>query len=201
MIDALYRARDRRGDGSGALTKLQADIRGQEAKVEKVANTLLDVGVSEALRNRLRQEEDRLRELRGRLAKASTADRALPPPFDVEGLLAAVSDVERAAETDPARAREALAALYEPFLMVPGPDGYTVRIKPRNTTAALAGGPQCLPHVVAGARWTSSLLPKTPCIQAESTPPAPALSPVVGILCMAPGYPTDTGTSYGEGRP
>ena len=105
----------------------------------------------------------------------------------------AMDALDRAALRRLAQAKEALAAIIESIVLTPGPDGYAAKLTLKNRTAAPGSG--LFVQTVAGARWTSFLLPQMPCIHADSAPPAPAPSPVVPTLYMVPGYATDTGSN------
>jgi hypothetical protein len=60
---------------SSSRAQLETEIRAQEAKVARVADGIIEVGVSEHLKERLHQEEERLRDLRQKLAKAPSPSR------------------------------------------------------------------------------------------------------------------------------
>jgi site-specific DNA recombinase len=118
---------------------LGAEVTAAEARAEKVADALARIGFSETLARKLRVEEDRLRDLRTRLARA--APTAKLPKVSVEQVLAALRGLETLASKRPEQARTALAAVVESVKLTPGADGKvraTLRLK--NETAALASG-------------------------------------------------------------
>jgi hypothetical protein len=100
--------------------------------------------VSEELMSRLRTAEEKLRELRRRLADASTPT-AQRVPVDLRQAAQAFQDIEQLVQVDPAAARARLSKYLEPVVMTPAPDetgtvSYTFDITLRNETATLAGG-------------------------------------------------------------
>jgi len=132
---------------------LEERTRAQEARVEKVGRLLVEVGASEYLTAALRQEEERLRGLRQRLAEAR---RKLPVPgakLAVERVAEVVRDVAVLANTDPLEARRALGEAIEPVVMMPTADGYDVEVTLKNTTAApISEGGRVLVNQDCGGR-------------------------------------------------
>lgn len=102
-IQAAEEARTRPDDGG--VRKLETAVRAQEARVEKVASTLLEVGASDFLKAKLRQEEETPRECRQALGTAATPKRAARPlpKITVEEVLAVLEDVERISRHAPPR--------------------------------------------------------------------------------------------------
>ena len=136
----------------GGLGKLEAAVRAQEARVERVADTLLEVGASDFLKAKLRHEEDKLRDARQTLAATipKRAARSLPK-ITIEQVLAVLEDVDRIARDAPRRAREVLATVIEPVVLMPTPDGYEAEIRLKSRTAALASGRPVFDEVGCGA--------------------------------------------------
>jgi hypothetical protein len=103
----------------GERDALEQSVRDQEARVQKITEGFARVGFSEALAAQLRQEEDRLRELRSRLAalepEPEKARKALDPAV-AERLALRIEEYARKA---PERAREALAAVVTPIVLKP----------------------------------------------------------------------------------
>jgi site-specific DNA recombinase len=96
--DAMRTAEESEAESDdGGLRRLEAAVRAQEARVEKVASTLLDVGASDFLKGKLRQEEEKLREARQALAASLAPKRAARPlpKITIEQVLAVLEDVER----------------------------------------------------------------------------------------------------------
>jgi hypothetical protein len=149
-VQAVEREAARTSGKQDEAARLEAEVRAQEATVEKVANTLLEVGVSDHLRARLQREESKLRDLRRALASAPKAKPKVRR-LSLETILAEVLSVTAAAVLSPPKARDALAGLIEPVLMRPTDDGYEAEIQPKTTTATRVGGRQSLNCEVAGA--------------------------------------------------
>lgn len=115
-------------------------MRKQEARVEKVGRTLLEVGASDYLKAALRQEEERLRDLRQNLAAAVQRQ---PPPeakLDVTRVAAVMRNLSEVAASDPAEARRVMSEVVEAVVLRFTPEGPEAEVTLRNTTAALAGG-------------------------------------------------------------
>jgi hypothetical protein len=55
-----------------AVTRLEKDVQAQAAAVDRIGNRLIEVGASDFLKERLRGEEAKLRDLRHALAKAAS---------------------------------------------------------------------------------------------------------------------------------
>jgi hypothetical protein len=121
--------------------RLEKDVQAQAAVVERIGNRLIEVGASDFLKERLRAEETKLRELRHALAKASLPKGEAPErKVSLEQVLAVLEQVEKVAAKSPARAREVLAGVVEPVTLTPTGDGYEVSLTLKNETAALAAG-------------------------------------------------------------
>jgi site-specific DNA recombinase len=138
----------------GTFRKLQTAVQAQEARVEKVASTLLQVGASDFLKAKLRQEEEKLREARQALAVAATPKRTARalPKITIEEVLAVLEDVERIAREAPRQARDVLATVIEPVILNPTPDGYEAEIRLKSRTATLASGRPVFDAMSCGGR-------------------------------------------------
>lgn len=127
----------------GEELRLVAAVRAQHAKTEKIAATLVEVGVSESLRAMLAREEERLRDLRRQLAEVSVPPVARAT-LNLRQAAQAFEDIEQLVQVDPSAARARLARYLEPVVFTPvEEDGelvYTAEITLNNETAALAGG-------------------------------------------------------------
>jgi site-specific DNA recombinase len=111
--------------------KLEAAVRAQAARVEKVAEAIATIGCSETLARKLREEEAKLRQARAALARVAPAKKpadAGPKPT-VEQVLAVMRDVERVYRKDPRLAREALASVMEPVLLHPTDKGLKAEVR------------------------------------------------------------------------
>lgn len=129
-------------DTDDELPRLQSQVRSQERQVEKATDILFQVGVSDALKARLRTEEEKLRDFRAKLAAATP--RQIPTTarevskHQVVKLLEEVSTVARKA---PRRAGKVLATVIEPVVLRPVEKGYEGDVwLRRNDSAALSGG-------------------------------------------------------------
>jgi hypothetical protein len=122
--------------------RLVAEIRTQQSTVQKIADTLLAVGVSETLRAMLVKEEDKLRDLRRRAADAA-APKAPRTAIEPARVGAALSEVERLADRDPGSARDRLARYLAPVVLRPVMDQARFRLRKLlillNATFALRG--------------------------------------------------------------
>lgn len=148
-LAARQHARQR--EENDAVARLERDVTAQAATVEKIGNRLIEVGASDFLKDRLRAEEAKLRDLRHLLAKASIPRRpAAPPELSLDQVLAIVKRIDSIADAEPARAREALAALIEPATLTPGPEGYAIALTLKNEAAAIAGGRSMLEQSCGG---------------------------------------------------
>ncbi len=135
-----------------AVARLEKDVQTQTAAVERIGNRLIEVGASDFLKERLRAEEAKLRDLRHALAKASIPKQAAPArKVSLDQVLAVLQQVERVAAKSPARAREVLASVMDPVVLTPTPEGYEASLTLRNETAALAGGRTLLSESCGGA--------------------------------------------------
>ena len=144
----------RSGAKDGDLTKLEAAVRAQEARVEKVASTLLAVGTSEFLVAKLRQEEERLRDTRQGVAAAVASKRTarVTPKITIEQAMAVLTDVERIGRKAPRQARDVLASVIEPVVLTPTATGYEAEIRLKSRTAYLAAGRPVFDVVGCGGR-------------------------------------------------
>jgi hypothetical protein len=144
-------------EANDAVSRLEKDVQAQAAAVERIGNRLIEVGASDFLKERLRAEEAKLRDLRHALAKASVPKDAAPAPkVSLEQVLAVLEQVEKVAEKAPARAREVLAGVMEPVVLTPTPEGYEASLTLRNETAALAGGRTLLSESCGGLQLRDS---------------------------------------------
>jgi site-specific DNA recombinase len=135
------RAHEREKAEGDKVSRLEKDVEAQAAIVAKVGDRLIEVGASDFLKERLRAEETKLRELRHALALASVPRSATPAPqVSLDQVLAVLRQIETVAAKSPARAREVLAGVIEPATLTPGPDGYEIALTLKNETAAIAGG-------------------------------------------------------------
>ncbi len=101
-------------------SRLEGDVRAQEARLRRVTEAFATVGQSAALVAQLRREEARLQALRSRLAAAEAS--AKPPPaitVNPEKLAKYLRHVEKLAEEAPASARAALARVLAPVMLHP----------------------------------------------------------------------------------
>ncbi len=128
------------GEAAGPGRKRQQFPMGRDFG-EGQGDRLIEVGASDFLKERLRAEETKLRELRHALALASVPRSATPAPqVSLDQVLAVLRQIETVAAKSPARAREVLAGVIEPATLTPGPDGYEIALTLKNETAAIAGG-------------------------------------------------------------
>jgi hypothetical protein len=141
-LDEVVRAEEaaRRSGKPPEVVELEADVRKQEARVEKVGRTLLDVGVSDYLRAALRQEEDKLRGLRQQLAAAIQRQPAPGAKLDVARVAAVMRNLSDVAASDPAEARRVMAEVVESVVLRFTEDGPEAEVTLKNETAAIAGG-------------------------------------------------------------
>ncbi len=136
-LAAAERGRGRRGNG--AVEQLEGEVRAQQAKTERIAAAIVEVGVSEALRTALLREEERLRTLRARLAEVRRP-KVVALALDLSRAAQAVRDLAQLAAADVGAARAQLARYLDHVVLRPADDGYDADVVLRNTTAALAGG-------------------------------------------------------------
>jgi DNA invertase Pin-like site-specific DNA recombinase len=138
------RARDEaeRALGSNAkLDALQAEERAQQAKVDRLVESLASVGVSDAVTKRLKAEESKLVELRAKRVALSQADRPKRlPAINVDALVADLRSLKTLSEMDPAAARESLQRVVESVVLKPVEGEYEATLSFTNYVAALAGG-------------------------------------------------------------
>ncbi len=121
---------------------LDREIRQARAEAQKVAGTLLAVGVSDTLRERLAEVEARVRGLEARRAalRAPAPPRKGPPLPSAEQLRAAllgVAEALGAAGSD--QANRALRASFEPVVLTPSAEEWAMRTALRLDPAALVG--------------------------------------------------------------
>lgn len=101
-------------------------LRAQEAKVAKLAAAVDDYADIESLVSRLRAEEATLRDLRQRAATAP-APRRVAPPYPTPGQLSTLwADVEGTLQATPQEAKEVLAARFEPVMLTPHEEAWTM---------------------------------------------------------------------------
>ena len=123
-----------------ALPDLNVRVKAQEKAVEKIADVLVEVGVSATLKTRLRAEEEKLALLRAELARATTP----PAPVrraDTAQVVELVQNVRKISRKAPSRAGKVLATVIEPVLLRPVEKGYEGDVWIRNDSAALVGRP------------------------------------------------------------
>jgi site-specific DNA recombinase len=127
---------------SPEVAALEAEVRAQAAKVDKVGRMAIESEDSEFLTAALRAEEINLRALRTKLAAATKAGARKPSTkVNVAEILTIMRDIARVAASDPTKAREVLAVTVEPIALRPAPGGgYEAEIALRNDSAAIAGG-------------------------------------------------------------
>jgi site-specific DNA recombinase len=120
---------------------MAAEVTAQEKKVERLLDTIMNLGVSEATTRRLKAEEAKLIELRGKLtALARSAKPKKLPAIDVEDLIRDLRSLRTLSEKDPAAARESLQRVVESVVLKPVGNEYEATLALRNYTAAIAGG-------------------------------------------------------------
>lgn len=128
----------------------------RRGSVEKVGTTLIEAGVSEFLRERLRQEEEKLRSLRQRLAALVERETKQMPVerLDLDRVRAVFADLATAARRAPERVRAVLLGVVESIVLTRGEDGgYRAEITLKNeTTASEEAGGRVLDKVGCGGR-------------------------------------------------
>lgn len=105
---------------------LERQLQAQQAKVDRVAEAVLEEGLSDALKTLLKREEGKLRDLRGRLATTAPPKRAqgTQPPLEVEKLLQTLRNIETIMDENPLAARQAVQRVVDSVLLNPnGADG------------------------------------------------------------------------------
>jgi hypothetical protein len=130
----------RNGDKSPAVREAEDAVRKQQARVEKVGRLLLDNEGSEYLGATLKQEEERLRVLRQKLAAALKTQATPTEKIDVSRVAAVMRDLAAVAATDPEEARRVLADVVESVVLRLSPEGYMAEVTLKIETAAIAGG-------------------------------------------------------------
>jgi hypothetical protein len=128
------------GDKSPAVQEAEDAVRKQQAKVEKVGRLLLDNEGSEYLGATLKQEEERLRALRQKLAAALKTQVEPAEKIDVSRVAAVMNDLAAVAGTDPEAARRVLADVVESVVLKLSDEGYVAEVTLKNEAAAIAGG-------------------------------------------------------------
>ncbi len=147
-IAAAERARGRRRENP-EQERLEAEVRAQQAKVERVTAAVVEVGVSEALRAALLREEERLRDLRARLAEVRRP-KVVALALDLSRAAQAVREIAQLAAADVAGARARIARYLDHVTLAPAEGGdYSAEVVLRNAPATLAGG-RSSPSVVDG---------------------------------------------------
>jgi hypothetical protein len=122
------------------VQEAEDEVRKQQAKVEKVGRLLLENEGSEYLGATLKQEEERLRVLRQKLAAALKVQAVPTEKIDVSSVAAVMNDLARVADANPEDARRALAEVVESVVLRLAPEGYVAEVTLKNETAALVGG-------------------------------------------------------------
>lgn len=123
------------------VAAMAAEVRAQEAKVERLVDALTRVEVSESVTRRLKTEEAKLVEMRGRLTALARSGKPKElPAINVETLIADLRSLRTLTEKDPAAAREALQGVVESVVLKPVGDEYEATLAFKNSTAAIAGG-------------------------------------------------------------
>jgi site-specific DNA recombinase len=117
-FERRYRELEKDDHGTPELEK---QIRDAEQKVRNMTEILSKAGYSESLIAQLRLDEQRVTDLKGRLAdRANARPKTLPHPKIIEGYLRNVLAV---LEGDRERARQILARHIEPVIITPMDDG------------------------------------------------------------------------------
>ncbi|WP_243336665.1 recombinase family protein [Anaeromyxobacter soli] len=124
------------------VAALEAEVKAQERKVDRLLDALLgDLKGSEGVNKRLKAEEAKLVEMRGKLtALARTGRPRQPPVISIDALVADLRSLGTLTEKDPTAARDALHRVVESVTLKPVGDEYEATLAFRNTTAAIAGG-------------------------------------------------------------
>lgn len=123
------------------VAAVEAEVKAQEKRVERLLDTITSIGVSEAATRRLKTEEAKLVALRGKLTSlARSGRRKQSPAINVEALIADLRSLRTLSEKDPAAARDALHQVVESVVLKPVGDEYEATLAFKNRTAALAGG-------------------------------------------------------------
>lgn len=131
---AAFQANDR-------LAAAETEVKAQERKVERLLDTIMSVGVSETASRRLKTEEAKLVEMRGKLTALVRCGRPKDPPaINTDALIADLRSLRTLTEKNPAAARGALHRVVESVTLKPVGDEYEATLAFRNTTAAIAGG-------------------------------------------------------------
>jgi hypothetical protein len=121
------------------MADLDADIARQTARVERLAAAVADAPDIGPLVAQLREANARLGELRERRAKVAPGRAAAPPVPSPERIRAYFDDLVSTLESDPAGARDVLAASFSTVRPVPTASAYRREL----TMAEVCGKPNC----------------------------------------------------------
>ncbi len=123
------------------VAAMESEVATQNRKVERLLDTIMSVGFSEVLSKRVKAEEAKLVEMRGKLTALTRSGRPKAPPvINVDTLIADLRSLRTLREKDPAAARDALHRVVESVVLEPVGDEYEATLAFRNSTAAIAGG-------------------------------------------------------------
>jgi hypothetical protein len=123
------------------MVAMEADVKAQQAKVDRLVDALTRVEVSESVIRRLKTEVAKLVEMRGKLTALAGSGRPKElPAISAETLIADLRSLRTLTEKDPAAARESLQRVVESMVLKPVGDEYEATLALRNSTAAIAGG-------------------------------------------------------------
>jgi hypothetical protein len=102
---------------------MAAEVKAQEKKVGRLLDTITNIGSSEAATRRLKTEEAKLIDMRGRLAALTRSAKPKElPVISVEGLVADLRSLRTLTEKDPAAARDAIHRVVESVVLKPAGD-------------------------------------------------------------------------------
>ena len=146
-----HEAQERTLQANDCVAAMEAQVRGQQAKVDRALELALKG--SEAAERRLKAEEAKLVEMRGKLtALARSGKPKQLPAINVEALITDLRSLRTLTEKDPAAARDALHRVVESVVLKPVGDEYEATLAFRNRTAAIAGGRSVGDKVSCGGR-------------------------------------------------
>ena len=132
-------AQERALKANDHVAAMEAEVRAQQAKVDRALELALKG--SEAAERRLKTEEAKLVEMRGKLTSLTPSGRPKPPPvINVETLVADLRSLRTLTEKDPAAARDALHRVVESVVLRPVGGEYEATLAFKTSTAAIAGG-------------------------------------------------------------
>jgi site-specific DNA recombinase len=137
------------------VAAMEAEVKAQERKVERLLDALVgdDLKDSDGVKRRLKAEEAKLVEMRGKLtALARSGKPKQLPAINVEALIADLRSLRTLTEKEPAAARDALHRVVESVVLKPVGDEYEATLAFRNRTAAIAGGRSVGDKVSCGGR-------------------------------------------------